>query len=129
MIKRRIFLLVLILSLGLSTMSGTVRQVPDEGKIIPVKFKPKRTIDDNTGHPFPHSIVKCPSVGVCGRTLYLYDGCANATLVLVDEKGDKVYVCSVSDGTETLELEDNIKGIYQLLIIRGDFGFEAEVEF
>lgn len=68
-------------------------------------------------------------MGVCGRTLYLYDGCANATLVLVDEKGDKVYVCSVSDGTETLELEDNIKGIYQLLIIRGDFGFEAEVEF
>lgn len=46
MIKRRIFLLVLILSLGLSTMSGTVRQVPDEGEIIPVKFKPKRTIDD-----------------------------------------------------------------------------------
>lgn len=44
--KRRIFLLVLILSLGLSTMSGTVRQVPDEGEIIPVKFKPKRTIDD-----------------------------------------------------------------------------------
>lgn len=42
--KRRIFLLVLILSLGLSTMSGTVRQVPDEGEIIPVKFKPKRTI-------------------------------------------------------------------------------------
>ena len=73
MIKRRIFLLVLILSLGLSTMSGTVRQVPDDGEIIPVKFKPKRTIDDNTGHPFPHSIVKCPSVGVCGRTLYLYD--------------------------------------------------------
>ena len=27
-------------------MSGTVRQVPDEGEIIPVKFKPKRTIDD-----------------------------------------------------------------------------------
>lgn len=46
MIKRRIFLLVLILSLGLSTMSGTVRQVPDDGEIIPVKFKPKRTIDD-----------------------------------------------------------------------------------
>lgn len=46
MIKRRIFLLVLILSLGLGTMSGTVRQVPDEGEIIPVKFKPKRTIDD-----------------------------------------------------------------------------------
>lgn len=44
--KRRIFLLVLILSLGLSTMSGTVRQVPDEGEIIPVKFKSKRTIDD-----------------------------------------------------------------------------------
>lgn len=44
--KCRIFLLVLILSLGLSTMSGTVRQVPDEGEIIPVKFKPKRTIDD-----------------------------------------------------------------------------------
>ena len=44
--KRRIFLLVLILSLGLSAMSGTVRQVPDEGEIIPVKFKPKRTIDD-----------------------------------------------------------------------------------
>lgn len=44
--KRRIFLLVLILSLGLSTMSGIVRQVPDEGEIIPVKFKPKRTIDD-----------------------------------------------------------------------------------
>lgn len=44
--KRRIFLLVLILSLGLSTMSGTVRQVPDEGEIILVKFKPKRTIDD-----------------------------------------------------------------------------------
>lgn len=44
--KRRIFLLVLILSLGLSTMSGTVRQVPDEGEIIPAKFKPKRTIDD-----------------------------------------------------------------------------------
>lgn len=44
--KRRIFLLVLILSLGLSTMSGTVRPVPDEGEIIPVKFKPKRTIDD-----------------------------------------------------------------------------------
>lgn len=44
--RRRIFLLVLILSLGLSTMSGTVRQVPDEGEIIPVKFKPKRTIDD-----------------------------------------------------------------------------------
>lgn len=44
--KRRIFLLVLILSWGLSTMSGTVRQVPDEGEIIPVKFKPKRTIDD-----------------------------------------------------------------------------------
>ena len=27
-------------------MSGTVRQVPDEGEIIPVKFKPKRIIDD-----------------------------------------------------------------------------------
>ena len=69
--KRRIFLLVLILSLGLSTMSGTVRQVPDDGEIIPVKFKPKRTIDDNTGHPFPHSIVKCPSVDLGGRRFFI----------------------------------------------------------
>ena len=72
--KRRIFLLVLILSLGLSTMSGTVRQVPDDGEIIPVKFKPKRTIDDNTGHPFPIPLSSVPVwVSVVVHYIYMMD--------------------------------------------------------
>ena len=64
-------------------------------------------IDENTGHPFPHSIVKKPQIMFDGHTLYLISGCDNTTIVLRDEDGQTVYTEFITPETESVELPEN----------------------
>lgn len=85
-------------------------------------------IDENAGHPFPHSIVKKPQIMFDGHTLYLISGCDNTTIVLRDEDGQTVYTEFITPGTESVELPENLSGTYEIRIIRGSITFVGEID-
>lgn len=83
------------------------------------------TISQN---PQPKSPVVPPSVSIDGHTLYLYSGCAGATLQVVDGQDEVVYTTEIPDEIEEIELPETLVGEYELQILRGNFCFYATIE-
>ena len=69
-----------------------------------------------------------PSVSIDGHTLYLYSGCAGATLQVVDALGVAVYTEELYETTTEVELPETLVGEYELQILRGNFCFYATIE-
>lgn len=83
----------------------------------------------NTGLPTgPRSPIVMPSVTQDSHTLYLYSGCDNASLVLLDENGDSVYTAAITAGTTQIVLPSYLVGEYELRIIRGGVVFYTVIE-
>ena len=80
------------------------------------------------GNGGPHSPVYPPFVVKVGHTLYLYSGCDNTTLVLLDEEGEEVYSEPIYEGTPYIVLPEWLEGIYELQIQRGGYTFYTEIE-
>ena len=69
-----------------------------------------------------------PSVSIDGHTLYLYSGCAGATLQVVNDLDEVVYTTEIPDEIEEIELPDTLVGEYELQILRGNFCFYATID-
>ena len=69
-----------------------------------------------------------PSVSIDGHTLYLYSGCAGATLQVVNTLGVAVYTEELYATTTEVEIPATLSGEYELQIIRGNFCFYATIE-
>lgn len=72
----------------------------------------------------PKAPIKCPSASIEGHTLYIND-CDGCMLQLLGENGI-VYSTIIVDGIA--ELPEDLTGIYELQIIRGNYCFWTEVE-
>ena len=75
----------------------------------------------------PHSPVYPPFVVKEGHTLYLYSGCDDTTLVLLDEEGEDVYSEFITEGTAYIVLPEWLEGTYELQIQRGSYVFYTEI--
>ncbi len=85
--------------------------------------------DDGGGELIiPRTPETAPTVAIDGHTLYLYSGCDNTTLVLVDEDDDEVYTTNISVGVTFLVLPEWLEGTYELRILRGQYMYYAEIE-
>lgn len=69
-----------------------------------------------------------PSVSIDGHTLYLYSGCAGATLQVVNTLGVAVYTEELYETTTEVELPETLVGEYELQILRGNFCFYATID-
>lgn len=69
-----------------------------------------------------------PSVSIDDHTLYLYSGCAGATLQVVNALGVAVYTEELYETTTEVELPETLVGEYELQILRGNFCFYATIE-
>ena len=125
--KKGILFLMLWL---LATMSFNTYVLADDPIPDPLIFLgPFGPGDDNgTGNPLPKSPVISPVVAQSGHTLYLYSGCDDTTLVLLDEDDEVVYTTGISEGTTQLVLPNSIQGTYELRIQRGQYIFYTEIE-
>lgn len=72
----------------------------------------------------PKVPVRCPSASINEHTLYI-EGCDGCIMQLLDGD-DIVYSAVIADGV--VELPEELTGIYELQIIRGDYCFWAEIE-
>ena len=80
------------------------------------------------GDPFPRSLPETPTITQDGHTLYIYDGCAGGTLVLLDEYEEEVYSIQITDAMDEIILPSSLSGTYTILLIRGDNTFGGEIE-
>ena len=86
--------------------------------------------DENGGGlgSLPRTPVVPPTVGISAHTLYLYSGCDNTEIVLVDENETEMYNTSVLEGTTQIQLPSTLQGTYELRILRGQYVFYTEIE-
>ena len=108
---------------------GNVYQVEDSVSLPHViSFSIKDVNDDPILPGHPKSPVTPPSVSIDGHTLYLYSGCAGATLQVVHALGVAVYTEELYETTTEVELPETLLGEYELQILRGNYCFYAAIE-
>ncbi len=103
---------------------------------IPVSADPdsvplKSTTNQLDGYgdlPHPKSPVVPPQIGIEDYTLFIYSGCEDATLVLVDENDNEVFSQEIEDDTDQIVLPTTLSGTYELRIYRGNYMFYGEIE-
>lgn len=76
----------------------------------------------------PRTPILIPTIILDNHTLYLYSGCDNTTIEILDEDEMVVYSASITEGTETIELPSALIGTYEIHISRGMFVFTGEIE-
>ena len=95
----------------------------------PVPLKEKKLETNDLGKtPLPKSPIIKPQIGIEDYTLYIYSGCEDATLVLVDENDNDVFSQEIEDDTDQIVLPTTLSGTYELRIYRGNFMFYGEIE-
>lgn len=115
-----------IICLAASSLFMTVAS--EFNPISPI-FLQVRLIDPTIGQfPVPKSPVVPPSIGIDGYTLYIYGGCAGATLQLADQDDAVVYSVEVADSTEEITLPETLSGEYELRVLRSNYCFYATIE-
>lgn len=117
--------------IGLIGLSSVFNVVADEIDYTPLVFNVLPTTpgdNDDNGHTLPRTPLTAPVVAQDGHTLYLYSGCDDTTLVLLDEDDEVVYTTGISEGTTQLVLPNSIQGTYELRIQRGQYIFYTEIE-
>ena len=117
--------------IGLIGLSSVINVVADEIDFMPLVFDVLLASpgdDDDSGHSLPRTPVTAPVVAQDGHTLYLYSGCDDTTLSLVDEDDEELYSTNIAEGTTQLVLPSSIEGTYELRIQRGQYVFYTEIE-
>lgn len=101
--------------------------IPPEGCQIVLRVSIVK--DGNVGNPiYPRTPILIPTIILDNHTLYLYSGCDNTTIEILDEDEMVVYSASITEGTETIELPSALIGTYEIHISRGMFVFTGEIE-
>ena len=78
--------------------------------------------------PLPKSPVIKPQIGIEDYTLFIYRGCEDATLILVDENDNEVFSQEIEEDTDQIVLPTTLSGTYEIRIYRGNFMFYGEIE-
>ncbi|MBQ9169707.1 MAG: hypothetical protein IJ148_02630 [Bacteroidaceae bacterium] len=92
-------------------------------------FLQVRLIDPTIGQiPYPKSPVVPPSIGINDHTLFIYSGCVDDTLQLVDADDTVVYSEEITDSISEIILPESLFGEYELQILQGNFCFYAVIE-
>ncbi len=123
-----------ILAVALMAASNvSFSQVPPkpnpEGDPLPLTIAdPGKGNHDNGSMPLPKSPVQVPTIFQNGHTLYLYSGCTNATLRLLDADDEEVLSTEIIDEMDEICIPSTLVGTYRLEIIRGTFTFYCEIE-
>lgn len=94
----------------------------------PVPLKTTNPQMPSPNIPFPKSPVVKPQIGIEDNTLYIYGGCGDATLVLVDENDNEVFFQEIEEDTDQIVLPSTLSGTYELRIYRGNYMFYGEIE-
>ncbi len=77
----------------------------------------------------PHkSPVVQPQIGIEDYTLFIYSGCEDATLILVDENDNEVFSQEIEEDTDQIVLPSTLSGTYEIRIYRGNYMFYGEIE-
>lgn len=127
MIRTKTFMLLAVsIIMALPTKAITCENML-AANVFPITFNMSGIDPDNHDGPRRGPIVP-PSVSIDGHTLYLYSGCADATLQVVDTQGVVVYSTEITDFIDEIELPETLSGEYELQIIRGNFCFYAPLK-
>ena len=109
--------------------SSLLMTVASEFNPISPIFLQVRLIDPTVvHHPLPKSPIVPPSIGIEGNTLYIYSGCVDDTLQLVDADDTVVYYEEITDSISEITLPESLSGEYELQILQGNFCFYAVIE-
>ena len=120
--KNYIFILAILLSVTSATIADEISYNGNQVILTIVK-------DDDTGNvERPRTPINSPLVFSSGHILYLYDGCNNTTIDLLNEDGLVVYTTFVTEGTETLSLPTTLSGAYTLCIERDNIIYVGKIE-
>ena len=116
------------LTFGLFVAMGVCNaQTP---KVTPLEFK--ETVDNNgSGGEGDRPKGDCnisPFVALLGRTLFIYEGCDDTTLRLIDGSDNVAFTQYITTGTTQVVLPSTLSGTYELQIIRGQYLFYTEIE-
>ena len=95
---------------------------------IPLKTTNDNHATTNGSLPLPKSPIVQPQIGIEDYTLYIYSGCEDATLVLVDENDNEVFSQEIEDDTDQIVLPTTLSGTYEIRIYRGNYMFYGEIE-
>lgn len=82
--------------------------------------------DTASGNPPSYTPIKCPSIGLCSNTLYLFGQFNNIVLRLVDND-IAIYSIDIPAGTNEVELPADMQGIYELLLDDGKYIYYCEI--
>ena len=123
-IMKKYSLSILLALISISSYAAT-DEIPDP--VIDLTCQYTRP-SDGLSQLRPRTPVQVPVVSQSGHTLYIYSGCDNTTIELLDVNGQVVYTADVAEGTETLTLPASLTGTFELRIIRGSFTFVGEID-
>lgn len=131
---KKIMLAAVLMAASSVSFSQVPPQPNPEGDPLPIVTGP-RTGNDGPGsedpiggNSRPKSPVQVPTVFQNGHTLYLYSGCTDATLRLLDDDDEEVLSTEIIDEMDEICIPSTLVGTYRLEIIRGTFTFYCEIE-
>ena len=120
--KSYIFILAILLGLKSVTMADEISYNGSQVILTIIK-------NDDTGRPErPRTPANSPLVFISGHMLYLYEGCFNTAIDIVDESGLVVYSTFVAEGTEFLYLPAALSGTYTLRIACDNIIYVGNIE-
>lgn len=122
----------LILLLLICSMSGFASEVKNPSSLVYIEFQ-CQAIDyhdpiKDAGIKEPRTPLYQPNVGYAEHTLYLFDGCSNSIVSLIDNTGNNVFSTFVQEDPTVISLPTGLSGTYELRIIRGNYMFVGEIE-
>ena len=125
--KTRHFLFLAMLTAMPFVSPISVSGMGGDPEPVPLKTSTDQLSQDNP-KPHPKSPVVQPQIGIEDYTLYIYSGCEDATLVLVDENDNEVFSQEIEDDTDQIVLPTTLSGTYEIRIYRGNYMFYGEIE-
>lgn len=69
-----------------------------------------------------------PFMSLAAPTLFIYSGCDDTTLRLIDGSDNVAFTQYIPTGTTQVVLPSTLSGTYELQIIRGQYLFYTEIE-
>lgn len=100
--------------------------IPFDGDYLQLQVKGINE-DTASGNSPSRNPIKCPSIGLCSNTLYLFGQFNNIVLRLVDND-IAIYSMYIPAGANEVELPADMQGIYELQLDDGKYIYYCEIK-
>ena len=108
--------------------SAQSADIPFYGDYLQLQVKTSKDLNDAPIGTSPsYTPIKCPSIGLCSNTLYLFGQFNNIVLRLVDND-IAIYSIDIPAGANEVELPVDMQGIYELQLDDGKYIYYCEIE-